>query len=159
MVIAYGLSDRLVREISLREIGDDWREVADVAPKDDQRRFVPALAARYLLVSERDGVWHSLAVYADDTVVGHVMWAEEDGVAWLGGLLIDRAAQGHGIGGAATETLMRWLSLKGYDTIRLSYQPDNVGAARLYERLGFSLTGAREDDEVVAEHRTGPRAP
>lgn len=153
MGIAYGLPDRLGREISLREIGENWREVADVAPQDDQRRFVPALAARYLLLSERDGVWHSLALYADGTVVGHVMWAEEDGVAWIGGLLVDRSAQGHGVGRAATETLMRWLSLQGYDIIRLSYQPDNVGAAQLYERLGFRLTGAVQDDEVVAEHR------
>ena len=40
--------DRAGRTISLAEITDDnWRAVADVAPHDDQRRFVAALGARY----------------------------------------------------------------------------------------------------------------
>lgn len=155
MGIAYGLADRLGRKISLREIGDDWRLVADVAPRDDQRCFVPALAARYLLLSEHDGVWHSLALYADELVVGHVMWAEDDGIAWIGGLMVDRSEQGHGVGRTATETLLRWLSEHGHPVVRLSYHPGNSGAARLYQALGFRPTGAMEDDELVAEHRSG----
>jgi diamine N-acetyltransferase len=93
--------DRAGRTISLAEITDDnWRAVADVAPHDEQHRFVAALGARYLLLSMRGGVWHSLAVVADDAVVGHVMWAYDgdDRTHWIGGMLIDAAEQGRGVG-------------------------------------------------------------
>jgi len=47
--------DRASRRITLREVTDDnWRAVADVAPLDEQRKYVAALAARYLLLSARD---------------------------------------------------------------------------------------------------------
>jgi diamine N-acetyltransferase len=158
MEITYGLRDRQGRQISLRQVGEDWREVADVAPRDDQRQFVCALAARYLLLSDREGLWRSLGIYADEVVVGHVMWAEdEDGSAWIGGLVVDAAAQGLGIGRVATQTLIRWFSEEyGYRVIRLSYQPENVSAARVYESLGFQATGERQDDEIVAELRSVP---
>ncbi|HLN50548.1 MAG TPA: GNAT family N-acetyltransferase, partial [Thermoplasmata archaeon] len=104
-VIEYGKKDRRGRSISLREIRDDWRRVADIAPKDDQRPFAPALAARYLLLSDREGVWKSLAVYADQEVVGHVMWARDtDGSYWMGGLLVDRSEQRLGVGRSTVES-------------------------------------------------------
>ncbi|MFC9952098.1 hypothetical protein [Streptomyces prasinus] len=65
-------ADRQDRAVILEDITDaNWRDVADVAPADDQRRFVAALGARYLLLSTRGGVWNSLAVRAGDEVVGH----------------------------------------------------------------------------------------
>ena len=156
--VSYGLRDRQERQISLRPIGEDWRDVADVAPRDDQRQFVPALAARYLLLTEREGVWRSLGIYADEVVVGHVMWGEDDdGSVWIGGLVVDASAQGLGIGRVATQTLIRWFSDEhGYRVIRLSYHPENLSAARLYENLGFTPTGTVEDDEIVAELRSAP---
>ena len=152
-MIENGVRDRHGRLVSLREVGDDWRAVADVAPLDHQRRFVPALAARYLLLSDRDHVWRSLGVYADEEVVGHVMWAvDDDNVCWIGGLLIDGSQQGAGIGRAATETLLHWLSAtSGCQAVRLSHLPDNDSAARLYASLGFRPTGEVEDDEIVLE--------
>jgi diamine N-acetyltransferase len=127
--------------------------VADIAPRDDQRGFVAALAARYLLLSVYDEVWHSLAVQAGDTVAGHVMWGrDDDGSYWIGGMVVDRAEQGHGVGRAALLTIVRWLVERpDCAVIRLSYHPDNVAAARLYASVGFTPTGAIEDGEVVAE--------
>ncbi len=47
----------------------------------------------------REGVWNSLGVYADDVVVGRIMWGrDDDGSHWLGGMVIDRAEQGRGLG-------------------------------------------------------------
>jgi diamine N-acetyltransferase len=150
--------DRTGRTISLAEVDDDnWRAVADVAPFDDQRRFVAALGARYLLLSMRGDLWHSLAVRADDEVVGHVMWAcDIDGTHWIGGMLIDAAAQGSGVGRAALRAVVDHLSAQPEAReIRLSYHPDNVAAARLYAAEGFTPTGEREDDEVVAARPVG----
>lgn len=152
-MITLGLSDRAGRHVVLREISDEnWRAVADVAPLDEQRRYVPALAARYLLLSSREGVWHSLAVCADDTVVGHIMWGrDEDGSYWLGGMVIDGAEQGKGVGRAAVRTLMGWLARReGCRELRLSYHPDNTVAAKLYASLGFQPMEVASGDEVVA---------
>ncbi|MFG3507739.1 GNAT family N-acetyltransferase [Streptomyces sp. NPDC047821] len=168
-MIDKGLHDTTGRHITLREVDDDnWRAVADIAPRDDQRTYVPALAARYLLLSQREDVWHSLAVLADDDVTGHVMWArEDDGTHWIGGMLIDAAQQGTGIGRAAVRTLAAWLTDKeDCRAVRLSYHPSNTAARTLYESLGFTPTGTVEDDEIVAElaptrtaHRTLPPGP
>lgn len=151
--VDHGRTDRHGRAVTLREIGDDWRAVADVAPLDDQRPFVAALAARYLLLSDRGGLWHSLAVYAGDEVAGHVMWAvDDDGSHWIGGVMVDGSRQGAGIGRAAMETMIAWLGAEpACDVVRLSYSPQNVPAARLYTSLGFTPTGERDGEEIVVE--------
>ncbi|MGW5973562.1 GNAT family N-acetyltransferase [Streptomyces sp. NPDC055186] len=147
-------TDRQGRCVVLEEITDEnWRAVADVAPADDQRRFVAALGARYLLLSLRDGTWTSLAVRAGDEVVGHVMWAydEEEGTHWIGGMVVDAAEQGKGVGRATMRVLIRRLAtLPSCREIRLSYHPENAPAARLYASLGFTPTGEFEDEEIVA---------
>lgn len=151
-----GHTDRLGRRVTLRPVDDDnWRAVADLAPRDDQRGWVPALAARYLVLTSRSEVWTSLAVHADETVAGHVMWGmDDDGSRWIGGMLIDAAEQGRGVGRAAVRTLAAWLGgPDGGHPVRLSYHPDNTAAARLYASLGFTPTGAVEDDELVVELR------
>lgn len=155
-MIDYGYCDAGGRRVTLRPVDDDnWRAVADVAPLDSQRTYVPALAARYLLLSMRDNVWKSLAVYADDLVVGHVMWGvDDDGSHWIGGMLIDGTEQGKGLGRAAIRTIIDWLAVQeDCSAIRLTYHPDNAAARRLYESVGFVPTGDVDDGEVVAELR------
>lgn len=152
--IDYGIDDRHGRTVTLCPVTDDnWRAVADVAPRDDQRAFVAALGARYLLLSMREEVWHSLAICAADRVVGHVMWAFDpsETTHWLGGMIVDADHQGHGIGRAAVRTLVRWLATHAdCREIRLSYHPANTSAARLYETLGFTPTGQQEEGELIA---------
>ncbi|MFC0006198.1 GNAT family N-acetyltransferase [Micromonospora siamensis] len=154
-MIDSGLRDRAGRHVTLRPVDDDnWRAVADVAPRDDQRAWVAALAARYLLLSDRSEVWTSLAVYADETVVGHVMWGvDDDASRWIGGMVIDAAEQDRGVGRATVRTLATWLATQdgGPHPVRLSYHPDNTAAVRLYTTLGFHPTGAEEDGEHIAE--------
>ncbi|MEU4063473.1 GNAT family N-acetyltransferase [Streptomyces wedmorensis] len=147
-------TDRQGRPVVLEDITDEnWRSVADVAPADDQRRFVAALGARYLLLSLRGGVWTSLAVRAGEEVVGHVMWAydDEDGTHWIGGMIVNADEQGQGVGSLAVRALLRRLAaLPDCREVRLSYHPDNAPAAALYKSLGFEPTGDFEDEEVVA---------
>ncbi|MFF5772831.1 GNAT family N-acetyltransferase [Streptomyces californicus] len=153
-MINHGHTDRTGRPVTLHVVGaDNWRAVADSAPRDDQRDWVPALAARYLVLSSREDDWNSLAVLAGEEVTGHIMWArDEDGSYWIGGMLIDAAHQGTGIGRAAVRTLAAWLSAREDCTaVRLSYAPENEAAAHLYTSLGFRPNGEDEDGEVVAE--------
>ncbi|MEW2708300.1 GNAT family N-acetyltransferase [Streptomyces koyangensis] len=145
--------DRTGRLVTLAPVTDDnWRAVADLAPHDDQRRFVAALGARYLLLSLREEVWTSLAVDAGDRTVGHLMWAydADEDAHWIGGMLVDAAEQGRGVGRAALNVLLdRFAADPGCREIRLSVHPDNTAATRLYTALGFRPTGLLEDDEVV----------
>lgn len=153
--IDYRVTDGADRRVTLAAVTDDnWRAAADVAPRDDQRDFVPPSAARFLLLSMREGVWHSLAILADGDVVGHLMWGwdDDDRRHWLGGLMVDAAEQGSGVGRAATTVLLRWLFERpDCDAVRLSYQQENTAAARLYASLGFVELDIAEGDEVVAE--------
>jgi diamine N-acetyltransferase len=143
--------DRAGRVVGLVEVGEDnWRAVADVAPRDEQRRFVAALGARYLLLAMREDVWHSLAIVAGESVAGHVMWARDDDAYWIGGMIVDAAEQGKGVGRAAVEAVVdRLAAMPDAGEIRLSCHPENTGAERLYRSLGFEPTGEFEDDEMV----------
>jgi diamine N-acetyltransferase len=154
-MIDAGHRDHHGRAITLGPVGDDWRAVADVVPRDDQRDHVPPMAARYLLLSMLESDWTSLAIRADDLVVGHVMWGvDDDGSRWIGGLVVDAAEQGRGVGRAAMVSLMDWLHDQPDATaVRLAHHPTNASATHLYETLGFTPTGDMDGDEVVVEHR------
>lgn len=162
-VIDEGVDDGAGRRVTLVGVTDaTWQDIADVAPRDDQRDFVPPSAARYLLLSARDGVWHSLGIRAEDVIVGHVMWAwdGDDQLHWIGGVLVDAREQGKGVGRAAMVTLLRWLFAKpGVTAVRLSYEPGNVAARSMYADLGFEESDVRVDDEIMAELTTARAAP
>jgi diamine N-acetyltransferase len=132
----------------------NWRDVVDVAPRTDQEHFV-APVARYLCLAHYGGEWHPLAVQTDGSIVGHVMWAvdEADGSTWLGGLVIDSAAQGRGIGRAAVLAFLERFTENGRTNVALSYSPENVVARKLYADLGFVETGEMADDEIVARYQ------
>ncbi|MFH8617293.1 GNAT family N-acetyltransferase [Streptomyces sp. NPDC017979] len=146
-------TDHQGRAVVVEEITEDnWRDVADVAPADGQRQFVAALAARYLLLSQRGEVWTSLGVRAGDDIVGHVMWAYDDDhdAHWIGGMVVGAAEQGKGVGRATLGAVIEHLSaLSGCRQICLSYHPGNTSAGSLYTSFGFQPTGDLEDDEIV----------
>ena len=135
---------------------DNWRTVADLAPRDDQRRFVPALAARYLLLGVHGDTWHNLGAFEGDVAVAHVMWGrDDDGSHWIGGLLVDAAQQGRGVGSRVVELLLERLTPEG-TPIRMSCHPDNLASQALFGALGFADTGRMEDDEQVWERPARP---
>ena len=144
------------RNIALVDVdAGNWRDVAKVTPRPDQKCFV-APVTYSLCLCHYGRVWHPLAVQVDGAIVGHLMWAidDVDGSRWIGGVVIDAAAQGRGIGRAALELLIaRLASNPDCREVALSYDPDNHAARRLYARLGFVETGEREDEELVARRR------
>jgi diamine N-acetyltransferase len=139
--------------ITLADVNaDNWRGIADLAPRDEQRGFVPALAARYLLLGLYGETWHNLGAYDGSTPVAHAMWGtDEDGSRWIGGLLVDAAHQGRGVGRAVMKALVARLRADGDEPVRLSHHPDNAAARALFDSLGFRATGELEGDEVVME--------
>ena len=142
--------------IKLRPIDrETFRDVLDLETTPAQSAWV-ATPARYLAICTYEGVWHPLGLYADAGPVGFAMWARDpdDGSYWIGGFLIDRHHQGRGLGRAAMEALIAYLSGEvGAGRIALSYSPDNDVARRLYASLGFIETGEMEGSERVARLR------
>ncbi|MFC0005304.1 GNAT family N-acetyltransferase [Micromonospora siamensis] len=60
-------------------------------------------------------------------------------VGFLAGLTVDRRRRGQGLGAALTVGMARALFAR-YDQVALGAYLDNVGAIRLYRRLGFTGT-------------------
>ena len=132
-----------------------WRDVAAVKPYPDQELFV-APTTYYLCLAHYDAEWNPLAIVSDGSVVGHLMWAvdEEEGSTWLGGVVIDSAAQNQGIGRAAVMSFIERFSSGGQVNLALSYSADNTVARHLYSDLGFIETGEMAEDEIVARLRS-----
>ncbi|HYN65811.1 MAG TPA: GNAT family N-acetyltransferase [Ornithinibacter sp.] len=142
--------------VELRPVdAGSWRVVAGLTVAPGQERFVAA-PTYYLALCAYGDVWHPMSVHdcdAGDAVVGFLMWGvdEADGSCWLGGILVDLAHQGRGVGRAAVVEAMRMLREQaGSAGFALSYQPENTAARGLYASLGFLETGEVDDDEVVA---------
>ena len=142
-------------ELTLREVtSHNWRDVADVAPRDDQRRFVAALAARYVLLGLYGDTWRNLGAFEGERAVGHVMWGlDDDGSRWIGGLVVDAEHQGRGLGRRVVELLLERLD-PTQGPVRMSCHPDNTASQALFGGLGFVDTGRIEDDEQMWELRT-----
>lgn len=143
-------------DVRLLEVdASNWRAVAAVTARPGQDRFV-ATTTYYLCLGHYGGDWHSLAVEVAGSIVGHVMWAEddEDGSTWLGGFVVDGASQGLGIGRAAVAAFVERFANEGRVNVALSYSPDNVVAQSLYADLGFVETGEMAEDEIVARLRS-----
>ena len=132
----------------------NWRACAALSVTADQARFV-APATYYLCLCAYGDVWQPMAVLRDGVVVGFCMSGidDDDGSAWIGGLLIDQSHQRTGVARATVSALIdRFAGEPGCPGMALSYAPDNAAARALYRSLGFVETGETVDDgaEVVA---------
>jgi diamine N-acetyltransferase len=142
-------------DIELADVTEaNWRDVAAVKPHADQNRFV-APTTYYLCLCHYGGQWNPFAVVADGAVVGFVMWAvDTDSSRWIGGLVVDSAAQRQGVGSAVVQALLdRFAAEPACHEAALSYQPENLAARSLYASLGFVEGDEWNDDEIVARRR------
>lgn len=139
--------------LSIRPVStENWRKVCALQVTPGQRAFV-AEPAYYLNLCHYGGIWHPLAVHLGDEVIGFLMWAIDvtDGSCWLGGILIDKRWQGQGFGRQSVLLALERLAKEtGCREFALSYLPANTAARELYLSLGFSETGEKEDEEIVA---------
>ena len=104
-------------------------------------------------------MWHPLAVYREEEVIGCLIWGIDpaDGSCWLRGVRIDRRWQGQGCGRAAVQAALDLLAAEqGCHRFVLAYNAANTVARRLYQALGFVETEERMEGELVARlHRAG----
>lgn len=139
--------------ITLREITrENWRACAALKPAPEQAHFVAPNAVS-LAQAAYETEWMPQAIYADETMVGFVMYglSDEDSAYWVLRLMVDARHQRKGYGRTALrEAVRRMMERSDCHEIAISYEPDNAVARALYLSMGFRETGETIEDETVA---------
>jgi len=140
--------------VELREISmENFRECIGLAVSEAQRGFVAANIYS-LAEAKADDVSIPLAIYANDRMVGFIMYDFEpkQDLGYITRLMVDARYQGQGHGRAAmSQVIERLRSIPACRRIQTSFAPDNRVADRLYASLGFARTGEVVDGEIVVE--------
>lgn len=63
--------------------------------------------------------------------------ASESGEGWVLSLGVSAQARGQGLGEQLSRQLLAQMQQAGFASCQLTVAPDNLGARRLYQRLGF----------------------
>lgn len=130
------------------ELLDAWREAFPPDHPDrvsDSDQQVLAELLQPLLTGRVLGpvlACSALVVDAEDRVVAGLVVNDRDGVPWVGDVFRRPAAEFAGLGGLLLRRAMAWLSEQGWHEVGLAVTVGNP-AQRLYERLGFTITGTR----------------
>ena len=152
--------------ITLRPItAENWVACIRLSatPEQQQRGYV-AQNVSSLAQAYAERWWTPCAIYADETMVGFVMygrWPEsgipahhgtpEAGVDYILRIMIDQAYQERGYGRAAMEAVIARITAQPNSrAIEIGYDRDNVAAARLYTSLGFREVAEEEGGEIEA---------
>ena len=142
--------------ITLREIAmENFRECIRLSVAESQKGFV-ASNMYSLAEAKADGVSNPFAIYADEEMVGFVMFdfAPKESRGYISRLMVDARFQRKGYGHAAmTEAIDRLKREPGIREIQTSFHPDNAVADALYASLGFARTGDVVDGETVVRLR------
>jgi diamine N-acetyltransferase len=150
--------------VTLRPITiDNWIECIELTPTEEQVKagFVAANSLS-LAQAHFEPWWQTQGIYADDVMVGFVMygtWPASGlpayypempvGQDFILRFMVDGRYQGKGYGRAALEQVITNIRQRpGAHTIHLSYEPENKGAAALYAALGFRPTGQMHGSEI-----------
>lgn len=141
--------------VTLREITpENFRECVNLKVADNQKTFVASnvysIAQAKIFPSR-----NPFAIYANDEMVGFVMYGfdEEDRRFYIGRLMIDERFQGKGYGTAAVLQVIEKLRENAdCREVYLSFVPENTGAEKVYQNIGFERTGEISEGEIVMRY-------
>ena len=142
--------------IRLEEIDpENWRLGLKVS--EAQKNYVSdsakLLARAYAYRKSRS---NAFVIYNDDIPVGMALYYDLDEMnAYdFSQLFIDERYQRKGFGIEAARQIIEMMERDGkFDKVVLCYIDGNEAAKKLYEKLGFKLTGECDEDEIVMEKR------
>ena len=136
---------------------DNWRLGLKVS--EAQKRFVAdsagILARAYAYRKNRSNAY---VIYNDTLPVGMALYYDFDEIdAYdFSQLFIDERYQGNGFGTEAARQILEIMKSDGrYNKVVLCYIDGNEAAKNMYEKLGFHLTGERDEDEIIMEKILG----
>lgn len=133
---------KTLRLRSLAEAPDSFANTfADASAKpgsywQEMTRSVTEPGRHVMFVAEIDAASVGLAFGLLDTA--------HTATAHLGGMWVDPAARGLGVGRALVEAVLAWAHERGFERVILWVTDGNAAAIALYERMGFSPTGGRD---------------
>ncbi|WP_433271796.1 GNAT family N-acetyltransferase [Actinosynnema sp. CS-041913] len=136
---------------------DNYRAVIDLEVHEEQRAFVATN-----LRSIADAWIHRprmqpLAMYSGDDLVGFtLLYRDQPRVLHIVRFMIDRRAQGRGLGRKALAAIADVARSEGRTRLSLSLMPGNAVAHGLYAAFGFVETGEVDGGEVVMKHDLAP---
>jgi diamine N-acetyltransferase len=132
--------------VELRELtSENWLTCVNLELSEHQRRFLEPNAVS--IAESRFRYWMlPLAIYADDEMVGFVMYSDERDPRspryWVHRLMIDARFQGRGYGEAAMLEVIRRIAAKpDGDELWIGYDRANTAARDFYVHLGFVEQG------------------
>lgn len=132
---------------------ENWRLGLKVS--ESQKRFVSddmrLLARAYAYRESRSNAY---VIYGDDLPVGMALFydCDELNAFSFSQIFIDERYQGKGFGTEAARQILKIMESDGkYDKVVLCYIDGNDAAKNMYEKLGFYLTGERDEDEIIME--------
>lgn len=143
--------------IYLKDIDEsNWERCISLTTNKEGQHFIVeefvASNAVSIAQSKVEKGWITKAVYAEDTMVGFVMYGYcyEYNIYEICRLMIDHKYQGKGYGSAALGKAIEELKkLKDCDEIFISFEPENNIGKKLYESFGFRDTGNTIEGELL----------
>lgn len=140
--------------IHLEEITEvNWRIPLAVSKEQEQYVSNPMKMLARAYAYRNQGSF-ACVIYNDDEPVGMALYHDcPDLEAYdLSQIFIDERFQKKGYGKQATQLLIeRMKAEKKFNKIVLCYIEGNDVAKKMYENLGFYLTGEADEDEIVME--------
>lgn len=141
--------------ITLREIGEEnYNECIKLEVNEEQSAFVASniysIAQAYIY---RETV-KLFGIYAEEILIGFVMLnlEKDKDEYWICRFMIDRNYQKKGHGKKAMKEIVEFLKKEGRRNIKISFEPENILAMRLYSACGFKETGEMDEDgEIIME--------
>ena len=123
---------------------ENWQATAGLSLLPEQKAFLWSNASSLVeAIYETEANMQAYAICLEAKPIGLLVFgqdSEDSSSCFIYHLMIEGAEQGKGYGAAA----IRWLIEKAkghYQTIILSYEPENKAASAFYAKLGFVETG------------------
>jgi len=141
------MANIILERISL----ENWEDAVALSVREDQESYV-ASNLRSIAESKVRPQCNPMLIKADTDAVGFFLWARDGDqqTYWIYRFMIDQEFQGNGLGRAALEHIIPFLSAKpGARQIMLAVLKGNETAEKLYISMGFKHTGRLVGDEAV----------
>ncbi len=137
-------------KIELEALGaKNWLKVCSLSVMPEQKRVFPIPNVYWIGISRYEEHTDLFAVKTDGEYAGLIgLGYDEEGVSGLiNPLMVDRAFQRRGIAAQALR-LAAALLLEQYGVrvIHIGHRRENGAAGRLYERLGFAVSGGTDTE-------------
>ncbi len=121
---------------------DNWLKAIALKVREDQVIFVASNAVSLAQLNFLEN-FHAKGIYYGEEMVGFTLFGidEDDHEYWIYRMMIDEKHQGKGYGKEAVKLVIEDIKNMKEDrhqTITLSYEPTNVHAKRVYEKMGFN---------------------